>query len=121
MHDFYFYNIKLKQKMQPNPVQNRYMSMAANQQLVGVRPHMQARMPMAMPTQALIQHQHKNAKMHNLLQQKGVSQSLVEGEKKDGKTILGYAAAFGLGFLASSHPKAKDFNFMPQVNVGVQL
>merc|ERR1711998_110606 len=116
-------NIKLKLKMQANPSQNRYMNLAASQQLVGTRPHMQARMP-PMPTQSFLfgQQKHQNAKMHKSMTQKGATQSLVEGDKeKDAKTMLGYAAAFTAGMIVSSTSVGEKFKFVPKVNVGVIL
>ena len=80
---------------------NRYMAMANNQQhLVGSRPHQQMHMAAAMPNQALI-HMNQNNAARKALMQKGATQSLVEGEKKDAKTLVGYAAAFTFGYLAS--------------------
>ena len=96
--------------MQANPAQNRYMNLATSQQLVGTRPHMQARMP-PMPTQALLVQQ-QNAKMYQSMKQRGATQALVEGDgEKDAKTMIGYAAAFGAGMIFSSTKYGEKFKF----------
>ena len=75
-----------------------------------------------MPTQILAaQQNHKTKFVQNKKGAKPVE--LEQVAKSEGNTTkyLGYASVFALGFLASQHPKAENFKYSPQINVGIAM